>query len=213
MPRKPKPVTPPADDIPDEVLVALGAFDLPVPPEPDDDSRRSLEEVSAALVPLAETLRATIADIALIPVASATKAQRSELIALRGKLDRARADLSTWVDAIDISFRRAALETGATEFVLDDGVVKIEQQRGEWVVNVPALHAELNELAAHGLLSQEELASIFTTVVIEKADNSRLNYFASKRGTELAEAIGRGRMWKAGDPTAARVRIQRGGTL
>lgn len=196
---KAKVVSPPELDIPDDVLTALRREDAP----------RSLADVSRELLPLSDQLRATIADIALIPVERATTVQRTELVELRERLYRAMADLSTWVDAIDIGFRRAALATGASEFVLTDGVVKVEAPRGEWVVNVPALHAELKEFVAHGVISQEELDSIFTTVVTEKANGSRLNYFASKRGEELAEAINRSRTWKAGDPAAAKVRIQR----
>jgi hypothetical protein len=219
MPRRaPKVVSPPEPDIPDDVMEALGVaverFPVGEPSrrssETDsEDGNRSLAEVSAELVPLADTLRATIADIALIPVARATPAQRTDLVDLRQRLDRARADLSTWVDAIDISFRRAAIETGAKEFALEDGVVTIEQPRGEWVVNVPALRDEIKAFVAHGVLTQEEFDGIFTNEVKIKADNGRLNSLAAKRGEELAEAIARNRAWKAGDPAGAKVRIQR----
>lgn len=168
-----------------------------------------LAEISAALRPAADIISATVSTIALVPINRATPAERSALVDLRNQLDRTRADLSTWVDAIDISFRRAALETGATEIVLADGVVSVEAPRGEWVVNVPALRSELKELVAHGLLSEEEFDSIFETVVTEKANNSRLNYFASKRGQELADAIARYRTWKEGNPANAKVRIKR----
>jgi hypothetical protein len=177
--------------------------------ELEEDDRRTLAEVTLELVPLTSSLRSTIRDIALIPVARATPAQRTDLIDLREQLSRAMRDLSTWVDAIDISFRQAAYEVQASEFLLTDGVVKIEPQRGEWVVNVPALQTELKEIMAHGLISQAEYDSIFTTVITEKANGSRLNYFSSKRGGDVAAAIDRHRMWKAGDPNAAKVIVQR----
>ena len=207
MPRKPKVVTP-GLDIPDDVMAAMTARAAELA-EPDD--RRSLEELRLELVPLAQKLRATIADIALIPIARATPAQRTELVALRAEIDRARSDLSTWQDAIDMSFRRAAIESGADEFPLTDGIVKIEQQRGEWVVNVPALRDELREFVRAGVITQPEFDAIFTTVVTEKADNTKLNAIAKHRGGEVADAVDRGRSWKPGDPASAKVRIQRGG--
>ena len=206
--RTPKNVTPPVDDtpdIPDDVMAAI-----------EDPSRastktrgRSLEELRTELVPLADTIRATISDIALIPIARATPEQRTQLVELRTVLDAARGDLSTWVDAIDISFRRAAIETQANEFVLADGIVTVEPPRGEWVVNVPALRDELKAFAASGVISQEEFDSIFKTEVVTKADGNRLRYFGEHRGTELAEAIARNRVWKQGDPNAAKVKIKR----
>jgi hypothetical protein len=177
----------------------------------EDRPPRSLEEIRTELEPLGQRIRASLADIALIPVAKASPAQRTELVTLRADLDRVRADLSTWLTAIDISFRRAAMETGADEFPLTDGVVKIEQQRGEWVVNVPALRTELKEFLAAGVITEHEFESVFSTVVTEKADNTRLNALGKHRGGEIAEAIGRSRVWKAGDPANAKVRIQRGG--
>lgn len=174
-----------------------------------DRDVRALVTIADTLRPATDTIRATVADISLLQVARATPAQRTALVELRALLDRARADLSTWVDAIDISFRRAAVETGAAEIVLADGVVKVEPPRGEWVVNVPALKAELSQLAAHGLLTADELDSIFTTTVSEGANNAKLNYFAKQRGQEVAEAIGRYRVWREGNPANAKVRIQR----
>lgn len=201
---KPKNVTPdeaePPIDIPDAVIARIAEPSVAPP---------SVEDVSRALVPLSGGIRATVADIALIPIDRATPAQRTQLVALRQQLDETRRDLSTWVDAIDISFRRAAIETHASEFALEDGVVTIEQQRGEWVVNVPALRSELKELVAHGTLTQVEYDAIFKTVVTEKADNTVLNRLAEKRGDEIREAITRNRVWKAGDPAAAKVKIQR----
>jgi len=207
MPRTPKVVTPEPSppesdrlDIPDDVIAALNGTAV-----------ISTADLATMLVPLANGIRATIANIALLPVARATPEQRTQLVDLRDELYKTMRDLSTWVDAIDISFRRAALEMGATEIVLADGVVKVEAPRGEWVTNVPALHAELKEFVAHGVISQAEMDSIFTTTVEEKANGTRLNYFASKRGEELAEAINRNRMWKAGDPSAAKLRFHRTG--
>jgi hypothetical protein len=208
MPRKAKDVTPTPVEIPDDVMAALSGM-VVITEIPDTLTPQSLTDVATTLVPLAQQIRATISDIALIPIARATPAKRTELVNLRDELYRTMRDLSTWIDAIDISFRRAAADTGATEFVLEDGVVKVEPQRGEWVVNVPALRAELAEFVAHGVISKAEFDSIFTTTVVEKANGTRLNYFASKRGEELAEAINRSRMWKDGDPAAARVRFQR----
>lgn len=189
----------------------LDAFldDVAATAAPPSDDPMTLEDVQRTLVPLAATLRATVADIALIPVARATPAQRAQLATLREELDRARRDLSTWVDAIDIGFRIAAVDLGATEILLEDGAVKVEPPRGEWVVNVPMLRQELDELRKHGIISKEEVDSIFKTTVTEKADNTRLNYFAKSRGAEIAEAIERARVWKPGDPAAAKVRYMR----
>lgn len=179
---------------------------------PDDDSEphpATLEDLSRALIPLVDQLRATVADIALMPFASATPEQRTALVNLRQQLDRPRADLSTWVDAIDISIRQAAVDAQAKEFLLADGRVTIEPPRGEWVVTVPALQRELKELMAHGLISQADIDAIVTTEVTVKANNAVLNQLGKSRGKEVAEAIARSRTWKAGNPTSARLRFER----
>lgn len=208
-PRKPKNVTPDDElDIPEDVVAAIAK---PAVASADETTAhpKTLTEVSRELVPLADSIRAAVADIALLPVARATPAQRTQMVDLREMLDAARRDLSTWVTAIDISFRRAALETNASEFALAEGVVQIEQKRGEWVVNVPALRDELKAFVAAGTLSPDEFEAIFKTKVEVVADNTKLNHLAQKRGDELADAISRNRTWKPGDPAAATVRIKR----
>lgn len=176
-----------------------------------DDEPQTLEELSRALIPLVDQLRATVADIALIPFASATPEQRTQLIRLRQQLDRPRQDLSTWVDAIDISIRIAAQDTQAKEFLLADGKVIVEPPRGEWVVNVPGLQGELKELMAHGLISQAEIDDIIVTEVVTKANNAKLNALKAKRGEAVAAAVDRWRVWKAGNPTSAKIRFERPG--
>lgn len=210
-----KNVTPePEFDIPDGMLEELTSSPVAIGHElagTEGDEPATLEELSRALVPIADQLRATVADIALINFAEATPEQRTQLIRLRQQLDRPRADLSTWVDAIDISIRQAARDTQAKEFLLADGKVVVEPPRGEWVVNVPGLQGELKELKAHGLVSQAEIDDIITTELVTKANNAKLNQLKAKRGEEVAAAVDRWRTWKDGNPTSAKIRFERPG--
>lgn len=186
-------------DLPPDVAAAALRQDAPDP--------LPLENAAKALVPLADGIRITLADIALIPVHNATPEQRSQLVGLREELARVQRDVTTWLDAIDLSFRHAAEAMGAKEIPLANGVVKVEPPRGEWVVDVAGLRSELKEAQAHGLISAEEIDSIFKTKVEEKADGTRLNYFARNRGDELAEIIERHRRYVPGNPNAAKLRF------
>lgn len=191
---------PPAD-------VVAAALKEP-PPEP-----MALEPITRELVPLADAIRNTLAAIALIPIAQATPEERTALVKLREEIERIRRDSQTWVDAIDLSFRHAAVALAAKQIPLADGVVTVEPPRGEWKVDVAPLKAELVELAkAGGQVSLEEIDSMFKTVVETRADGTRLNYFARNRGAEVAEVIERHRRWQEGNPMAAKVRIQRRAT-
>lgn len=204
MPRKPKSVTPaaaPVDEDLDEFLEDVVASKAP--------ASSSLPDLTAALTPISDDLRATISQIALIDVAKATPAQRTQLVNLRDRLDTTRRDLSTWVDAIDISIRQAAITLGADEIPLADGVITVERPRGEWVVNVPRLQEELRELVAAGVVTAEEAADVVTTKVETVADNRKLNYLVKHRGAAVTEAVSRTRVWKEGNPTSAKLRFAR----
>ena len=190
------------DAVGDKVADAVGA-------EAAAPAGRSLQEVGLALIPLAEDLRTTVSEIALLNILEATPAQRTDLVRLRAQLDNARADLSTWVDAIDISFRQAALASHADEIPLADGIVKVEAPRSEWVVNLPHLRTELEALVEKGLVTEAEIDALFTTTVTEKADNAKLNYLERHRGGLVADAIARARTKKEGNPMAARLTFQR----
>lgn len=170
----------------------------------------ALAETTAVLVPLADRIRNTLAGIALIPIDRATAAERTHLVNLRTEIQRIHRDTTTWLDAIDLSFRRAAMNLGAKQIPLTDGFVVVEPPRAEWKVDVAGLEAELKELVkAGGNLSVEELGSIFEVVVTTKANGSRLNYFARNRGDEVAEVIERHRELVPGNPLAAKVQINR----
>lgn len=189
---------PPAD-----VLATALGEDPPAPSE--------LEPVITSMVPLADAIRNTLASIALLPLATATPEERSQVVRLREEIARFVTDGQTWLDAIDLSWRRAAEAMGsAREIPTADGVVKIEPPRSEWRVDAAGLRRELEEFAKNGgPLSKEELTSIFTTVVQEKVDNTRLNYFARNRGEELAAIVARHRQQVPGNPMAAKVRFHR----
>ena len=211
----PKNVTPPPFEIDPELLEAAA----PIAPTThlqaivdrglDEINPEDLGALAVRLTPMANLLRASVAEIALIPVDRATIEQRTQLADLRALLDAARADLSTWVTAIDIGFRRAAMTTGASEFRLEDGLVRVEVPRGEWVVNVQALQSALRAFVESGELSEEEFNDIFTTTVTPKANGTKLNYFSTKRGEALAATINLYRVWHEGDPNAAKVRFTR----
>lgn len=192
------------DELPADVLAAATGD-----PEPEPFV---LEDTVRALIPLADSVRATLADIALVPVAQATPEQRSQLIALRSEIARVQRDTTTWLDAIDHAFRHAAQQLEAKEIPTANGVVRIEPPRGEWIVDVQALRRELAEAARNGgPLSAEEVDSIFKTTVEEKADGTKLNYFARNRGVEIAEIIGRHRRFVPGNPLAAKLRFHEKG--
>ena len=210
MPRQSKDVTPPEPSLEDDVAAFTAAIaeDGKVP-ELAPHQGQTLEELRLALVPVANDLRATVSGITLLDVIRATPAERAELLEVRNQLDSARRDLSTWVDAIDISFRQAARESGADEIPVEGGMVKVEQPRGEWVVTVPTLKEELKKLVALGHVTEAEVDGIVTTVVTEKADNAKLNYLVRHRGAEVKAAIDVSRTWKEGNPMGAKVTFQR----
>lgn len=189
-------------DLPADVVAAALKEEQP--------QEHSLRAATRELVPLADRVRLTLSSIALIPLATATPEQRSEIVALRREIERVAQDTQTWLDAIDLSFRYAATELGqAKEILLADGVVKVELPRDEVKVDAAALRAELLEASKHGLISLEEIDTIFKTVVETKADGSRLNYFARNRG-ELGEIIERHRTRTPGNPLGAKLRyVQR----
>lgn len=191
------------ESLPPAVLAAVTGQDAPEP--------TPLEPVIAALVPLADSIRTTLASIALLPIAQATPEQRSQIVRARDEIERIRRDATTWIDAIDLSFRHAAQALGARQIPLADGVVSLEAPRVEYKVDVAALRKELREVAAHdaGNISLEEIDSIFETIITEKADNSRLNYFARNRGDEVAEIIERHRKRVEGNPLSARLTFKR----
>ena len=174
-------------------------------PEPEPTA---LAPVVASLVPLGDAIRNTLAAIALIPVAQATPEERTQLIALREEIARVNRDTSTWLDAIDLSFRHAGQAMGANEIPLANGVVRLEVPRGEWRVDEQAMLHELREYAKNGgALSLEEVDTLFTTTVQTKADNAKLNYLVKHRGDEVAAIIDRHRTMVPGNPLAAKVKV------
>lgn len=174
------------DDLPSDVLAAALK---------EEPSGLGLEDATRAIIPLADRVRLTLADIHLIPLAKATPQQRTEIVKLRAEINRVARDAATWVDAIDISFRHAAVELGnVREIPLADGIIKVDWPRDDVKVDAGALKKELEELSrAGGPISLEEIADIFTTVVEVRANNTKLNYFERNRGEAVAEVIQRHR--------------------
>lgn len=169
----------------------------------------TLDGITRALVPLADRLRLTLADIEMIALHEATPAQRSQLATLYDEIDRVVRDATTWRDAILYAFRDAAIRLNAKEIPLADGVAQFVPPRDEWRVDVPALAAALRDMVRKGLVSQGEYEQVFTTKVEEQANGTKLNALARNRGDEVKAAIDAHRRLIPGDPLAAKVKFVR----
>lgn len=161
------------------------------------------------LVPLADRLRLTLADIILFPVEAAAPQERADLVALREEVDRIKRDASMWVDAIDLAIRRGAIALGgAKQIPTAGGYIEVTPQRDDVKVDAAGLREELIDLArTTGAVTDEDIEAVFTTVVEVKADGSKLNYLARNRGAEVADAIERHRTRTPANPLGAKLRF------
>lgn len=198
---------------PDDVLAAVSGEDPPEGPQPGPEPTPA--DVARSLIPIADELRASLADARdlLVELHTATPEDRAKVVELRRTLESVRRDAATWVDAIDMAFRFASQRLGGAKQVVvgDGGVVTIAPQHGEWKVEADALRQELLELVPHGVVTKDEIDAVFTTTIEVRADNRRLNALKANRGEAVAEVIDRHRRYMDPDPNRAKVDYAKAG--
>lgn len=161
-------------------------------------ARTQLAAIYQSLVDVGDAIRDSVPEIKLEPVDRMTPEARSELAIVRMELDRIGKDVFLWRDAIDLSFRRAAIKKHAKEIRLANGNVKIAPPRDEWIVGDPrALREALYERPE---LSREEVDAAFTEKSTVTANNTKLNAYAANRGDAVAAIIDAARIREVGDP-------------
>lgn len=187
------------DQPPDDVLEELGRTERAVTTvEPT-----TVAAVYERLLGIGDLVRATVPEIHLQPVAKMSPEARQEIAQVRTVLDHLIGDLALWRDAIDVSFRRAAIAKGQKQIRLADGSVKVEPARNEYIIAEPEKLRD--ELYGQPELSREEVDSIFTLKTELVPNNSKLNYYRDNRGEEVAAIIDQHRVQKLGDPLRSRL--------
>ena len=193
-----------ADDLPPDFVSpsqkALAAI-------PDADEYVSVAYLAASLKPAAEQFASAIAALEAYPIASASPAERADLLELRAVLDRLDTAVRVRIGAIDLAFKRGMEELTARELPVEGwGPVRYTPDEGEWVTHPDQLLAEFRDLKKFGLITDEDIDRAFTVVTTTKVDNRVLNGLR-KRGDAVVAAIERNRTRREGRPLAGKLQL------
>jgi hypothetical protein len=167
------------------------------PPE-DEPHAVSVSYVAMDIRQPAAYIIRQLAALEAYPVASATPAERADLLDLREAL----IDLSNAVrirlGAIEMAFKRGMEELNAKELpVAGWGPVRYVPDAGSWEVHADSLRADLAALKVYGLIDDDDLDRAFKVVVMTTADNRVLNGL-EKRGDAVRAAIEKNRTRREG---------------
>ena len=135
----------------------------------------------------------------------ATPEERAEVVDLRRAMVEVRDAMDSHVARIDAAFRLAARESGAREFTTDAGTVAVVPGPAQYRTQEEALRKALLELVPDVLERHEVDEAVVTTVTL-KANHTRLNALAAKRGDRVRLAIERHRVRLEPSALAASVR-------
>lgn len=158
------------------------------------------------MLPLVEAL---VAGWAQGRVRMESPEERRALAELHARLSAVVRQLNVATTAIEEVFRRHALATQARDLPLAGGqTVVYEAPKGSYHTDARAMRTALLAIAhTDGTITPEEVAGLFTEEVTVKVDHRKLNAIARKRGTAVAEAIDRHRVFRTPPPEQGKVRF------
>lgn len=191
------------DDLPPDDLPEMQA--RPDPPQLNDLATVSVGYLVESIREPAGYLVRAIAALEAYPIATASPAERADVLDLRALLEGVNNVLRMRLGAIDLAFKMAMEELGSREIPVEGwGPVRYTPDEGEWEVHADTLLEDFRGLVKAGILTTEDLDKAFTTTVSVKVDNRVLNGLM-KRGTAVTAAINKNRAKRESRPLAGKL--------